>query len=424
MKSAYCKTYLYDQCGNMIVRRAGTTGSQALEYDAENQLIRLSEAGTVLVEYAYSASGQRLWKRKNQTDLQVWIGNLYEEKGGKTLFHVFAGGQRICTFEPTSVLNGGANPSSTHVGYYYHQDQLGSSSVLSGNTGSQLEINAYYPFGRTQTATPQAVFKVSNQFTGQVKDEETGLYYYNARYYDPELGRFIQADTIIPDLSNPQSYNRYAYVLNNPLRYTDPDGHGPKEWAQAVGQFGGGVFVGTVNVVNPVPIQIRGDAPPPSSMPEYYGRKAGEALGLGISIGEIIVGGDTAATGGGLAVAGAGGEVLTGGAATPVSVPAMAAGGGLLVVGAAATTSGLLGINNFMTAQTPKPPSKRPGTRGHPDHQADVQGPGRAQAEAQAQPGETVLRACLKTLKRPIKPQILLYFFDHLPQQTGDAIHS
>lgn len=44
-------------------------------------------------------------------------------------------------------------------------------------------------------------------------------------YYDPELGRFIQPDTIIPDLSNPQSYNRYSYVMNNPLRYTDPSGH-------------------------------------------------------------------------------------------------------------------------------------------------------------------------------------------------------
>jgi len=44
-------------------------------------------------------------------------------------------------------------------------------------------------------------------------------------YYDPELGRFIQPDTVIPDLSNPQSYNRYSYVLNNPLRYTDPSGH-------------------------------------------------------------------------------------------------------------------------------------------------------------------------------------------------------
>ena len=49
----------------------------------------------------------------------------------------------------------------------------------------------------------------------------------DTRYYDPELGRFIQPDNIIPDLSNPQSYNRYSYVANNPLRYTDPDGHDP-----------------------------------------------------------------------------------------------------------------------------------------------------------------------------------------------------
>jgi RHS repeat-associated protein len=112
------------------------------------------------------------------------------------------------------------------VGYYYHHDQLTSSSVLSDSSGNQKEVNAYYPFGRTQTASPQAGFQVSRRFTGQILDAETGLYYYNARYYDPELGRFIQADTKIPDLSNPQSYNRYSYCLNNPLRYTDPDGHG------------------------------------------------------------------------------------------------------------------------------------------------------------------------------------------------------
>jgi len=56
----------------------------------------------------------------------------------------------------------------------------------------------------------------------------------NARYYDPELGRFIQADTTIPDLSNPQSYNRYSYCVNNPLRYTDPTGHAPSDWASTM----------------------------------------------------------------------------------------------------------------------------------------------------------------------------------------------
>jgi len=62
------------------------------------------------------------------------------------------------------------------------------------------------------------------QFTGQRLDT-TGLYYYNARYYDPAIGRFISADTVVQDLNNPQCLNRYSYCINNPLKYTDPTGH-------------------------------------------------------------------------------------------------------------------------------------------------------------------------------------------------------
>jgi len=58
-----------------------------------------------------------------------------------------------------------------------------------------------------------------------VFDSESGLYYYNARYFDPELGRFIQPDTEIPDIGNPQCYNRYSYCLNDPVTYNDPSGH-------------------------------------------------------------------------------------------------------------------------------------------------------------------------------------------------------
>jgi RHS repeat-associated protein len=62
------------------------------------------------------------------------------------------------------------------------------------------------------------------KFTGQRLDSATGIYYYGARFYDPEIGRFISADAIVPDLANPQSLNRYTYVLNNPLKYIDPTG--------------------------------------------------------------------------------------------------------------------------------------------------------------------------------------------------------
>ncbi len=63
------------------------------------------------------------------------------------------------------------------------------------------------------------------RYTGQRQEAALGLYFYNARWYDPALGRFTQPDTIVPEPGNPQSLNRFAYVRNNPLRYVDPSGH-------------------------------------------------------------------------------------------------------------------------------------------------------------------------------------------------------
>ena len=70
----------------------------------------------------------------------------------------------------------------------------------------------------------QGTLDTDKLFTGQRLDD-TGLYYYNARYYDATIGRFISADTIVPDYMNPQSLNRYSYCVNNPLKYVDPSGH-------------------------------------------------------------------------------------------------------------------------------------------------------------------------------------------------------
>jgi RHS repeat-associated protein len=191
----------------------------------------------MLATFGYDAAGARLWKWNNQnpTNLQVWIGNYYEEKGGKVLFHIFANGQQVCTFETNSAIYNGSSTDTNHVAYYYSEDNINSSCALSSGATpvSQQEINVYYPFGRTMAGTLQASFQVSRRFTGQILDAESGLYYFNARYYDPELGRFTQPDSTIADLSNPQSYNRYSYCVNNPLRYTDPDGRAPSDWANA-----------------------------------------------------------------------------------------------------------------------------------------------------------------------------------------------
>lgn len=124
---------------------------------------------------------------------------------------------------------------------YYHGDHLGSthiitegkaSAVHSGLTyseGSLLQRIEYAPFGK-ELFVLNANLKFDPRYTGQEYDIETGLYYYKARYYNPTLGRFIQADTVVPDARNYQAYNRYAYAANNPLKYTDPSGHSFWGW--------------------------------------------------------------------------------------------------------------------------------------------------------------------------------------------------
>ncbi len=98
-------------------------------------------------------------------------------------------------------------------------------------SGAELEYSDYAPFGsqRAHTGTNTSDYK----YTDQELDAENGLYNYNARLYDPFIGRFISPDTIVPNPYNPQSLNRYSYCLNNPLIYTDPSGHAEEddEWA-------------------------------------------------------------------------------------------------------------------------------------------------------------------------------------------------
>ncbi len=75
-------------------------------------------------------------------------------------------------------------------------------------------------------------------FTGQREMAGLGIYQFGARFYSPKMGRFLSADSIVPQPFNPQSLNRYTYALNNPIRYNDPTGH----WIdEGCGTGGGGV---------------------------------------------------------------------------------------------------------------------------------------------------------------------------------------
>ena len=102
-------------------------------------------------------------------------------------------------------------------------DHLGSTALTASYSGSRVAELRYHPWGETRYtygSTP-----TSYRFTGQREDATIGLYFYNARFYDASLGRFVQADSIVPSPGNPQSLNRYSYVLNSPVLYNDPNGH-------------------------------------------------------------------------------------------------------------------------------------------------------------------------------------------------------
>ena len=103
-------------------------------------------------------------------------------------------------------------------------DHLGSTNVTANADGSLQSEMRYRPFGETRYTN--GITPTDYRYTGQLQPAEAGLYFYSARWYDPQLGRFIQADTVVPGAGNPGAYDRYAYVLNNPINLTDPFGHG------------------------------------------------------------------------------------------------------------------------------------------------------------------------------------------------------
>ncbi len=188
-------TYVYDANGNMT-NKNGTT----IVYDYDNRPISIGSN-----TFVYDYTGQRV--KKNTT---VYIGNIYECNGSTCTKYIFAGGQRIALKTGSTVK-------------HYHTDHLSSTNIVTNDSGAKEEEIYYYPYGASRTDSNPAIAR--HKYTGQEGDGETGLYYYGARYYDPSIGRFISADTIVPGPANPQALNRYSYVLNNPLLYTDPTGH-------------------------------------------------------------------------------------------------------------------------------------------------------------------------------------------------------
>jgi RHS repeat-associated protein len=222
--------HLHASAGVITRVEGGLTYTQT--FDAENRLISVTVSGQT-TQFVYDGDGNLVKKFKPDGSKTIYVGGIYEvdkASGGSVT--------RTITYYPTA---GAMRINSTL--YYVLKDHLGSASVVTDASGNILGEQRYYPFGETRLST--GTIFTDRLFTGQREMAGLGIYHYGARFYSPKLGRFLSADSIVPNPSNPQDLNRFSYVRNNPLRYIDPSGHvacRTKEECQEMGTTPGGGF--------------------------------------------------------------------------------------------------------------------------------------------------------------------------------------
>src|SRR5205809_177914 len=152
------------------------------------------------------------------------------EAGGATIFIYNASGQLVADYSDLP-------PSETSGTSYVTADHLGSTRVVTDTGGTAKKCYDYLPFGeqipssiggRSSLSCYAAADTLRQKFTGKERDAESGLDYFEARYYGSNMGRFLSSD---PDnegaiYKDPQTWNAYSYVRNNPINATDPHGRG------------------------------------------------------------------------------------------------------------------------------------------------------------------------------------------------------
>jgi RHS repeat-associated protein len=132
------------------------------------------------------------------------------------------------TLTPVEMMTPGTLDPGYDAVRYYHTDALGSVRVVTDAAGSVFARFDFTPFGEEVNPVSSSE---GRRFTGQERESETGLDYFGARYYASQSGRMTTVDPVLDldqALLDPQRWNRYAYSLNNPLKFTDPDGRSPK----------------------------------------------------------------------------------------------------------------------------------------------------------------------------------------------------
>lgn len=209
----------YDAAGNLTAQAYITTGGGSMAYDANNKMTSFTATG-VSVSTKYDTAGRRVRKVYN----------------GQTTIWVYDAFGKLAAEYTTAT-------QTTPVGTYYRTtDHLGSTRLVTDESGRVRQRLDFFPFGgpipasasfgnRNDVsdggfATYNASLSMRQQFTGQQRDEETGLDYFWARNVAAPLGRFLSMDPENAGAGSvgPQTWNAYSYGANSPLRIVDPDG--------------------------------------------------------------------------------------------------------------------------------------------------------------------------------------------------------
>lgn len=213
----------YDSAGNLL-----NDGIHTYTYDGENKISKVD--GTVA--YVYDGSGQRVRKLVGENVRFIYGlgGQLIAEYSGSTgaltKEYIYGPTGLVATIEPAALNSNGTR--------YVTPDHLGSPRVITNSAAGVVSRHDYMPFGdeigagvggRTVGMGFGVAEGLRKKFTSHERDTETGLDYMQARYFRSTHGRFTSADSVAGSIANPQTMNLYAYVANNPLRYTDPTGH-------------------------------------------------------------------------------------------------------------------------------------------------------------------------------------------------------
>ncbi|WP_230598626.1 RHS repeat-associated core domain-containing protein [Xanthomonas albilineans] len=194
----------YDADGHLL-----SDGTRTYTWDDRDHLSQITQGGTVIASYSYDALGRRSAKTESGATTQyLYDGlNTVQEMQGTTINPILTGpgiDERYARDD-----NGGRT--------YFLTDLLGSTRLLTDTNGNAVQRYDYDPYGTTTQSSTS--YNNPYQYTGREHDQ-SGLYYYRARYYMPELGRFISEDPI--KLAG--GVNGYAYVGENPISYFDPIG--------------------------------------------------------------------------------------------------------------------------------------------------------------------------------------------------------